>query len=192
MSEIKSELKNIFPYKFLEVYGAEADDIIAVLCGELEFDNGKTLIVSGDKDFIQLQKYKNVSQYSPITKKFVNGADPTRYLIEHILRGDTSDGIPNVLSPDHTFEQGLRQRPLGKKKIDTWVENGIDDVLPNEEVKRNYQRNKKLIDLDQSPTELFDTILKEFREAPEGDRSKLLNYFMNKRLKDLTESIGEF
>ena len=191
-NEIKSELKNIFPYKFLEVYGAEADDIIAVLCGELEFDNGKTLIVSGDKDFIQLQKYKNVSQYSPITKKFVNGADPTRYLIEHILRGDTSDGIPNVLSPDHTFEQGLRQRPLGKKKIDTWVENGIDDVLPNEEVKRNYQRNKKLIDLDQSPTELFDTILKEFREAPEGDRSKLLNYFMNKRLKDLTESIGEF
>ena len=192
LNEIKSELKEFFPYKHLEVYGAEADDIIAVLCGELEFDNGKTLIVSGDKDFIQLQKYKNVSQYSPITKKFVNGADPTRYLIEHILRGDTSDGIPNVLSPDHTFEQGLRQRPLGKKKIDTWVENGIDDVLPNEEVKRNYQRNKKLIDLDQSPTELFDTILKEFREAPEGDRSKLLNYFMNKRLKDLTESIGEF
>ena len=155
-------------------------------------DNGKTLIVSGDKDFIQLQKYKNVSQYSPITKKYVNGEDPVRYLLEHILKGDTSDGIPNVLSPDHTFEQGLRQRPLGKKKIDTWVENGIDDVLPNEEVKRNYQRNKKLIDLDQSPTELFDTILKEFREAPEGDRSKLLNYFMNKRLKDLTESIGEF
>jgi hypothetical protein len=69
---------------------------------------------------------------------------------------------------------------------------GLDFALPNDEIKRNYQRNKKLIDLDQSPDDLFETILKEFREAPEGDRSKLLNYFMNKRLKDLTESIGEF
>ena len=67
LNQIRDELKEFFPYKFLEVYGAEADDIIAVLCGELQYDNGKTLIVSGDKDFIQLQKYKNVSQYSPIT-----------------------------------------------------------------------------------------------------------------------------
>ena len=94
LNQIRDELKEFFPYKFLEVYGAEADDIIAVLCGELQYDNGKTLIVSGDKDFIQLQKYKNVSQYSPITKKFVNGEDPLRYLQEHILKGDSSDGIP--------------------------------------------------------------------------------------------------
>ena len=67
LNEIKQELKDNFPYKHLEVYGAEADDIIAALCLELEFDNGKTLILSGDKDYIQLQKNKNVSQYSPIT-----------------------------------------------------------------------------------------------------------------------------
>ena len=200
LNVIKQELKDYFPYKHLEVLGAEADDIIAVLCGELEFDNGKTLIVSGDKDFIQLQKYKNVTQYSPITKKYVNGEDPQRYLAEHILRGDTSDGIPNVLSPDHTFEQGLRQRPLGKKKVASWLDDEhpelgklpIEDMLPNDEVIRNFQRNKKLIDLDQSPPELFVEILKEYQSAPEGDRSKLLNYFMNNRLKDLTESIGEF
>ena len=83
----------------------------------------------GDKDFIQLQKYKNVSQYSPITKKFVNGEDPALYLKEHILKGDASDGIPNVLSPDNTFVDGLRQRPLGKKKIDAWIDNDIHDVL---------------------------------------------------------------
>ena len=79
LNEIKQELKDNFPYKHLEVYGAEADDIIAALCLELEFDNGKTLILSGDKDFIQLQKYTNVTQYSPITKKFVNGIDPNEY-----------------------------------------------------------------------------------------------------------------
>ena len=192
LNQIRDELKEFFPYKFLEVYGAEADDIIAVLCGELQYDNGKTLIVSGDKDFIQLQKYKNVSQYSPITKKFVNGEDPKRYLQEHILKGDSSDGIPNVLSPDNTFADGLRQRPLGKKKINAWVDNDIHDVLPNDEAIRNYQRNLKLIDLDQSPKELFLQILKEYNEAPEGDRSKLLNYFIQKRLNNLTESIGEF
>ena len=192
LNQIRDELKEFFPYKFLEVYGAEADDIIAVLCGELQYDNGKTLIVSGDKDFIQLQKYKNVSQYSPITKKFVNGEDPKRYLQEHILKGDSSDGIPNVLSPDNTFADGLRQRPLGKKKINAWVDNDIHDVLPNDEAIRNYQRNLKLIDLDQSPKELFLQILKEYNEAPEGDRSKLLNYFIQKRLNNLTEAIGDF
>ena len=192
LNAIKAELKEFFPYKHLEVYGAEADDIIAALCGELEFDNGKTLILSGDKDFIQLQKFKNVTQFSPITKKFVNGEDPVEYLAVHILKGDTSDGIPNVLSPDNTFTDGLRQRPLSKKKIDAWVDNDIHDVLPNDETIRNYQRNEKLIDLDQSPKELFLKILEDFHAAPEGDRSKLLNYFIQKRLSSLTESIGDF
>ena len=188
LNAIKSELKDFFPYKHLEVYGAEADDIIAALCLELEYDNGKTLILSGDKDFIQLHKYKNVSQYSPITKRMINGANPKEYLEDHILKGDASDGIPNVLSPDHTFMEGLRQRPLGKKKIESFKENG----LPTEEIKRNYQRNEKLINLSQSPDDLYITILKEYQKAPEGDRSKLLNYFVEKRLRNLTESIGEF
>ena len=74
LNSIKSEFKEILPYKFLEVYGAEADDIIATLCKEHQ--DQKTMIISGDKDFIQLQKYENVSQYSPITKKMVNGHNP--------------------------------------------------------------------------------------------------------------------
>lgn len=188
LNEIKQELKDTFPYKHLEVYGAEADDIIAALCLELEFDNGKTLILSGDKDFIQLQKYRNVTQYSPITKKFVNGEDPVQYLKEHILKGDSSDGVPNVLSPDHTFVEGIRQRPLGKKKI----EKILDEGYPNDEIERNAQRNEKLIDLTKSPATIYIDCLKAYQEAPEGDRSKLLNYFTQKRLRNLVESIGEF
>jgi len=188
LNVIKDELKEVFPYKHLEVYGAEADDIIAALCFELEFDNGKTLILSGDKDFIQLQKFSNVYQYSPITKKFINGTDPDDYLNEHVMKGDSSDGIPNVFSPDNTFVDGLRQKPLSKKKIATLIEG----VFPNDEVKRNYQRNKKLIDLTQSPNELFLECLQEYHKAPDGDRSKLFNYFIQKRLKNLTESIGDF
>ena len=188
LNAVKAELKEFFPYKHLEVYGAEADDIIAALCGELEFDNGKTLILSGDKDFIQLQKFRNVTQYSPITKKFVNGLDPDIYLSEHVLKGDSSDGIPNVLSPDNTFVDGLRQKPLSKKKIQAMVEGNF----PNDEVKRNYQRNKKLIDLKESPPELYMECIDAYQDSPEGDRSKLLNYFTQKRLRNLVESIGEF
>ena len=195
LNKIKAEIKDNLPYKFLEVYGAEADDIIATLCkfSQTEKDrsrNEKIIIVSGDKDFIQLQKYVNVKQYSPILKKYVDGHVPETYIKEHILKGDTSDGVPNVLSPDNTFTDGLRQRPLGKKKIETWLDIDIDDL--QDEVKRNYQRNEKLIDLSKIPNELEDEILTEFHGAPFGDRSKLLNYFIQSRLKNLTETIGEF
>jgi len=189
LNQIKDELRNNLPYKFLEVYGAEADDIIGTLCSEY---SDEIMILSGDKDFIQLQKYPNVKQYSPITKNMINGKSPDNFLKEHIFRGDTSDGIPNVLSPDNTFTDGLRQKPLGKKKISSWIEHHFEDVAPNDEVKRNYQRNRKLIDLTYTPKELSMEIINTYKEAPYNDRSKLLNYFIQKRLKNLTESIGEF
>ena len=189
LNTIKDEIKEHLPYKSVEVYGAEADDIIATLCSEYAEE---IMILSGDKDFIQLQRFPNVKQYSPITKKMVNGENADVYVKEHVFRGDTSDGIPNVLSPDNTFVDGLRQRPLSKKKIATWIDHDFDDVAPNDEVKRNYQRNLKLIDLTYTPDELSEEILDTYRTTTKGDRSKLLNYFIQKRLSNLTESIGEF
>ena len=188
LNKIRNEIKENFPYKYLEVFGAEADDIIGFLCEENRDE--KIMIISGDKDFIQLQKYPNVKQWSPITKKDVNGFDPTIYLKEHILKGDTSDGVPNVLSPDNTFVDGLRQRPLSRKKIQSWLIGGGSNW--NDEVKRNFQRNSTLIDLSRTPEELKNQIRLEYNNAPHGDRSKLLNYFMQNKLKELTENIGEF
>ena len=185
LNKIKEEIKNNMPYKFLEVYGAEADDIIATLCSE---SSDEVMILSGDKDFIQLQKYPNVKQYSPITKKMISGFNADDYLKEHVLKGDSSDGVPNVLSPDNSFVDGIRQKPLSKKKIAAMIEGSF----PNDEVKRNYQRNKTLIDLTCSPEELRTEILDTFKEAPENSRNKILNYFIKQRLKTLTESIGEF
>ena len=188
LNKIRNEIKENFPYKYLEVFGAEADDIIGFLCEENRDE--KIMIISGDKDFIQLQKFPNVKQWSPITKKDVNGFNPTTYLKEHILKGDTSDGVPNVLSPDNTFVDGLRQRPLSRKKIQSWLLGGGSDW--NDEVKRNFQRNSTLIDLSRTPEELKNQIRLEYNNAPHGDRSNLLNYFMQNKLKELTENIGEF
>ena len=188
LNQIKEEIKEFLPYKVVETHGAEADDVIAILCKH--YQSEKIMIVSGDKDFIQLQKYENVRQYSPITKKHVNGVDAVVYIKEHILKGDKSDGIPNVLSPDHTFTDELRQRPLTSKKMNSILAQDIDDL--DDEVKRNYQRNDILINLDNIPDYLATDILDDFKSATCGDRSKLLNYFIDRRLKSLTEQIGEF
>ena len=164
LNDIRDEIRDTFPYKVLEVDGAEADDCIAVIVQHIAVTPSsyeKVLILSGDKDFIQLQKHNFVKQYSPVLKKFVNGQDPNLYIREHILKGDRSDGIPNFLSNDNTFVDELRQKPLAKKKIANWIDQNPEDFC-NEEMFRNYQRNKVLIDLEEIPKPLKADILEQY------------------------------
>ncbi len=191
---IKSELTEFFPYKVLEVDNAEADDILASVVFHVASEPKnyeKVLILSSDKDFIQLQKYNFVSQYSPMQKKFINGVDPTTYIKEHILKGDRGDGVPNFLSPDNTFVDELRQRPLSKRKLEAWIDLEPSDYC-NEEMMRNYQRNRTLIDLSYIPDDIKEKCTETFLDAPEGNRKHLLNYFIKKKLKSLMENIGDF
>ena len=191
---IRDELVEYFPYKVLEVQNAEADDIIASVVFHIAKEPKnyeKVLILSSDKDFIQLQKYNFVTQYSPIQKQFVNGVDPTTYIKEHILKGDRSDGVPNFLSPDNTFVDELRQRPMSKRKLEAWIDLEPSDYC-NEEMMRNYQRNRTLIDLSYIPDDIKEKCTQTFLDAPEGSRKHLLNYFIKKKLKSLMENIGDF
>jgi len=187
LSKVKNEIKQFLPYKVIEVESVEADDIIAVLCRRT---NEKVLILSGDKDFIQLHNDR-IKQYNPVLNKFVGqGENPSLYIREHILKGDRSDGIPNVLSDDNVFIEGRRQRPLSKKKIEAWC----NEIVPtfNEEEQKNYDRNKTLIDLNCIPKEFEDKINREFDNFEVATRDKILGYFINKKLKTLIESIDEF
>ena len=187
LAKIKKEIKDFLPYKVVAVESTEADDIIATLCKRT---NEKVLILSGDKDFIQLHNDR-IKQYNPVLNKFVGqGENPSLYIREHILKGDRSDGIPNVLSDDNVFIEGRRQRPLSKKKIEAWC----NEIVPtfNEEEQKNYDRNKQLIDLSCVPKELEDKINREFDNFEVATRDKILGYFINKKLKTLIESIDEF
>ena len=175
-NKIRDEIKENMPYKSVEVYGAEADDIIAIVSNSYD----KVMIISSDKDFIQLHT-GNIKQWSPVTKQEVNGHDPDTYIKEHVLKGDSGDGVPNVLSPDHTFTDGLRQKPLGKKRIEKMINENMSDW--NDEVKRNYQRNYKLINLKNIPKDIQSNIVDEISKSSCGDRSKLLNYFTVNKLK---------
>ena len=192
LTKIQNELEENFPYKVLKIEGAEADDIIAIISNRISSTPNlyeDILIISGDKDFIQLHEKNNVKQYSPTLKKFVVDDNPEQYKFEHIIRGDKGDGVPNVLSQDTVFVDELRQRPITKKKLTEWKENGI----PDGEIKRNYQRNKTLIDFDSIPNELGELIYNMWvNKITQSDRSKILPYFMKHRLKELTEKLGDF
>ena len=188
---IKEELKTVFPYKFIQVGGAEADDIIGYL-SRTESRNEKIMIISSDKDFIQLQKYDNVYQWSPVTKKLINGIEPNQYLFEHILRGDKSDGIPNVLSADNSIVDGVRQKPITKKYVENFVLHNAEISGRSETEIRNFHRNQKLIDLNETPPSLCDQIWEEYQKEPQGKRRDLLNFFVEKRLNNLIETIGDF
>ena len=188
---VREEISENFPYKVVYIEGAEADDIIATIVMKRN-EQKPVLILSSDKDFVQLQKYKNVDQYSPLTKKFLNTDNPNTFLREHILRGDTSDGVPNFLSSDDTFVvTDKRQTPLSKKKVSVWAELEPDVFCQGEQL-RNYRRNEMLIDFTKIPEWLQINIEDEYDNQPEVGRSRLFNYFIKYKLKNLMEHINEF
>lgn len=196
LNKVRDELKETFPYKVLQVDKTEADDVIATLCHKFgtELNNDSTeriLILSSDKDFLQLQKFSNVDQYSPMQKKFLKESNPERFLKEHIINGDKGDGIPNFLSSDDTFVTGVRQKPVTAKKLNIWVEQEPESFC-DDSMLRNYKRNEMLIDLSKIPEEYKEKILEAYQTAPENGRDKIFNYLIKNRMKLLMEHIQEF
>lgn len=190
MDQVKAELQEYFPYRFIQVDGAEADDVIAMLAMQHKDAKQKLLIVSGDKDFRQLQN-EYVKQYDPVAKKWITERDPEGYLEKHILEGDVGDGIPNVLSDDDVFvDDDKRQSPLTAKKRKLFE---VPLMIEDDKYKRNYHRNKRLIDLTEVPRDIQSKILEAYEKGPKvSDRSLLLGYFSQNRLRTLTEKLSDF
>ena len=193
LNVIKQEIKDTFPYRVVQVEGAEADDVIGSICmkyGQLLNSDEKILILSGDKDFVQLQVYGNVTQYDPVRKKSLAAADPSKFLEHLILSGDRGDGVPNVLSPDNCIIEGLRQKPLRETKIEELLK--ADFTTLPEEIQRNWTRNRMLIDLRAIPQAIQANVLHEYASQAGKPRDKMFNYFINHKMKMLMESISEF
>ena len=192
LHEMREDLNKYFPYKVMHIDSAEADDIIGVLVEERQgIEHSPTLILSSDKDFIQLQKFDKVKQWSPLQKKFIVG-DPAESLYDKTIRGDTGDGVPNILSSDDTLiTEGKRQTPVTKKKMELWRGKKPEEFC-NEAMLRNYHRNKTMVDLRETPESIRINIVNQYDNQEAGDRSQLLNYFVDKRLKNLMEVIDEF
>ena len=193
INTIRTELKEYFPYKVIHIERCEADDIIGTVIHnygtELNMGSEPFLVLSGDKDYIQLQKYANVDQYDPVRKRWIRNDNPEQYLQEHVLKGDAGDGVPNILSPDNCLAVGERQKPMTKKRIFQFSE-GPQSM--DEETLRRYHRNKMMIDLSQIPQEYQDQIMEEYDQEKDIGREQLFNYFVKNKLKNLITDIQDF
>ena len=196
MHKIKDELRENFPYKVIHLEGCEADDVIGTLVERTQdFGNFEpVMIVSSDGDFKQLQRFDNVSQFSPMTKKYVEETHPRQNLKLKILQGDTGDGIPNVLSDDDTLVEGRRQTPLSKKKKEAILQDLSEgELLYAASWYRNYCRNETLIDLTKTPQDLKNSIINNFEEQdPWHNKGKVFPYLVANRMNRLIESVQEF
>jgi len=190
-----NDIRNNFPYAVIKIDKAEADDIIGALTihKSIPLIGEDVVIISADKDFIQLQKHGHVIQWSPMFNKIVKDNNPIKYLFEHLCKGDSGDGVPNVLSPDDCLVNHVRQSPMTKKKIGEWWDNKdrLKEVMP-QEVFRNYIRNREMIDLDRTPEFIKKESIDQYENYKYPKRSNILTYLIENRMKMLIENAGEF
>lgn len=195
LSEIREDLANNFPYKVMHFPETEADDIISALVHHSQRfgNNEKVLIISSDKDFRQLHVSADIRQWSPIQKKFIkNETNLRNEMIEHIVKGDSGDGIPNILSPDDVFVRGERQKPISRKRLEEFFEKGTD-ACRNEVERRNWDRNEMLVDLSKVPQEITTKIVEHYdSQKPKGDKMSIMNYLIEKKCRLLLDELEEF
>ena len=204
LSEMREDLAKYFPYKIVHVDRAEADDVIAVLTKYVQ-DNEliqqglveeaqKVLILSSDKDFKQLQAEWDVKQWSPMQKKYISASkkEIRDWMIEHIVKGDSGDGVPNIFSKDDVFVIGERQKVVSAKRLAEFIEQG-EAACRNDEERRNWDRNKKLVDFAHIPEDVENEIIQTYLNSkPNTDRMAIMNYLMEKRCRLLLDELEDF
>lgn len=207
LGEMKQELSEFFPYKVLEVAGAEADDIIPVLISyfdENELVNtglieepAEIVIVSTDGDYSQLQKYRQVKQWNNVTKKMLVSKNPKQDLIGYICQGQTKDNIPNVCTSDkwaadRAADIPARASPFKTSRLIDFYNRGYDACL-NEDEKRNYRRNELLLDFDKIPSSVQGDIIRSYHSTEiTSSKKKIYDYLLGKRMKLLIASHSDF
>jgi len=184
-NNIKSELKDNFSYKIIDINGAEGDDIVAVLT-----KNSKEplVIIGQDKDYFQLHGKRNLKQYCPTKDIFLNFniEDIPYNLFNHICRGDSSDGIPNILNPSNCFVEGVRQKPLKEtyiKEAYSYTIKGQLEEFLGPTVFGRFQENKKLIDFRMIPDEIKEKIIDAY-ENYEIKPNNVYKYLIEKQLTE--------
>jgi hypothetical protein len=204
MNEVKADLRENFPYKVIEVEGAEADDTIACLAkysqdnelvqvGILDGEPQPMMIVSSDTDFMQLQKYPNVKQWSPMQKKMIKPTTTLKeFVVAHICQGDAGDGIPNICSPEDSLFEKIRQKSFKTARLPEFLNKGIE-ACANEDERRRYQLNERLIDFEFIPERIYNDIINEYEsQKVQGSKTKVFNYLVKNRMRHLLENAGDF
>jgi len=199
LDQIKKDLREEFPYSYIEVDGAEADDVIGALCRLYASRDNPCLVYSADHDFYQLRRYEGVYQISPTTKREVKyDLTPKEYLMEHRIKGDSSDGVTNVFSdPDTLATEGKRQKAVSSAKLAKWVNMSPEEFCADAGVTmERYLLNDIQVDLAKTPQELVDQIAEQYemkKKTPLGGwGNRILRYFMKHQMRVMTNSLPDF
>ena len=204
LSEMREDIAKYFPYRVIHVDRAEADDVIAVMAKWLQEnqliqqglveETQKVLILSSDKDFKQLQLYPTVKQWSPMQKKYitVSKQEIRDFMVEHIVKGDTGDGVPNILSKDDVFMVGERQKPMSAKRLAEFIDKGFD-ACKNDDERRNWHRNATLVDFQFIPDDVQKCIIDTYlSNKPSGDKMSIMQYLIDNKCRLLLDDIEDF
>lgn len=189
--------------------GLEADDLVAGTVQVLSdpqisplddaSDENELVIVSSDKDMIQLLEYPNVTLIDPNTgtkrtlKEWDN--DPKWFMFEKCIRGDTSD---NVMSArPHIKKQRLKRAyndayQLANLMNETWITPDGREVR----VKDLFNENKLLMDLHCQPEEIqkkiIKTVLKGLNNPGEFSFFHFMRHLGKFELKKISEQAQTF
>lgn len=215
LKNIKKTLKEIMPLPIIACDNCEGDDIIAtyVFLSKKKKLDENIIIYSSDKDFVQLQRYPKITQYSFFDGKRLYEEDPELFLTKQIITGDASDCIPNIYSEDtflrtamesltHTRQKSIRNTFLDKEIFNDYYFQKVSELkklkkrldpadlpffnLPeNEMLKKNLIRNQKLIDFSKIPKEIFTRITDAFLNVTYPEFEPFRNYcLVNKIFED--------
>lgn len=142
----------LYPTKQVKVDGMEADDVMFSLAMEFASKGEDVLIVSSDKDMIQLKNhYDNIDVYSSYLRKYYEKVP--NIIMEKAICGDVSDNIPGLyrVGPK-TLEKMLLDKDLWKKKM----ANGNDKI---------YESFTKIVDLSLFPKEKHEEAVEQYNNT---------------------------
>lgn len=174
----------------MRAYKLEADDIIYFLCDKYKKD--ENIIVSSDKDFLQLfNHFYDLKIYSPIKKciidmenllEFTEGVTIDRYLLYRSIVGDSSDNIKGIYG-------------LGPKRAKVIVENYKEKLRTLKEGDKNIiKENMKIMDLRRGIEEYPDEA--EYYESQIGEKKsnfkKFMNYIKKLEIYSIMNSEGDW
>lgn len=194
--EIQPDIRDYCPYPYVEVARCEADDSIAILAQYGYARKEPIAIVSSDKDLIQLQnRYPGIKQWSPKRNKYITQKDNEYDLLTHIIKGDSSDGIPNIFSPDDVLiTEGTRQKTVSAKMLE--AAHACDDPLDfceTDEIKKKFKRNRLIIDLNRIPDRIVDKVIAAYEaEIAEKKPNRMMACVRKYRMRNLLDSAKDF
>ena len=157
-----ADILDHLPISFMMYDSVEADDVMAYISEQILKEDEQAVIMSTDKDFLQLVDEKTIV-WSPTKKKIYNqklvqeelGLHPNNVLIYRILDGDTSDNIPGVRGCGiktllKRFPELLEERTISSEELFQLAEEKrgkiklYDDILA---AKNQVLMNEKLMQL---------------------------------------------